>query len=67
MRKALKNLKGYTGRVMRDLCRHRDDIATRPLRDRISAKLALVAQVRHHQPKASNTIYALHAPEVGCL
>ena len=39
MRKALKKLKGYTGRVMRDLRRHLDDTPEGPLRDRITAKL----------------------------
>ena len=67
MRKALKKLKGYTGRVMRDLRRHLDDIATGPLRDQIIAKLALVSQVLHQQPKGSNKIYALHEPEVDCI
>ena len=44
MRKALKKLKGYTGRVMRDLRRHLDDIPEGGLRDRIIAKLALVCK-----------------------
>ena len=38
MRKALKKQKGYTGRVMRDLRRHLDDIPEGSLRDRIIAK-----------------------------
>lgn len=67
MRKALKKLKGYTGRVMRDLRRHLDDIATGPLRDQIIAKLALVSQLLHQQPKGSDKIYALHEPEVDCI
>ena len=36
MRKALKKLKGYTGRVMRDLRRHLQDIPRGLLRDRIT-------------------------------
>jgi len=67
MRKALKKLKGYTGRVMRDLRRHLDDIATGPLRDQIIAKLALVSQLLHQQPKGSDKIYSLHEPEVDCI
>ncbi len=66
MRKALKKLKGYTGRVMRDLRRHLDDIATGPLRDQIIAKLAQVSQLLHQQPKGSDKIYA-HEPEVDCI
>ena len=40
MRKALKRLKGYTGRVMRDLRRHLNDISEGDLRHRVIAKLA---------------------------
>lgn len=43
IRKAFKKLKGYTGRVMRDLRRHLQDIDEGSLRDRIIAKLALVS------------------------
>ena len=67
MRKALKKLKSYTGRVMRDLRRHLDDMTTGPLRDQIIAKLALVSQLLHQQPKGSDKIYALHEPEVDCI
>jgi IS5 family transposase len=67
MRKALKKLKGYTGRVMRDLRRHLDDIPKGGLRDRIIAKLVLVSQLLHQQPKGSDKIYALHEPEVDCI
>jgi IS5 family transposase len=67
MRKALKRLKGYTGRVMRDLRRHLEDIPEGDLRDRIIAKLALVSQLLHQQPKGADKIYALHEPEVDCI
>lgn len=67
MRKALKKLKGYTGRVMRDLRRHLQDIPEGTLRDRIIAKLALVSHLLHQQPKGSGKIYALHEPEVDCI
>lgn len=67
MRKALKKLKGYTRRVMRDLRRHLQDIPVGSLRDRIIAKLALVSQLLHQQPKGANKIYALHEPEVDCI
>ena len=52
-RKALKKLKGYTGRVMRDLRRHLQDIPEGSLRDQIIAKLALVSQLLHQQPKGT--------------
>jgi len=67
MHKALKKQKGYTGRVMRDLRCHLDDIPVSGLRDRILAKLALVSQVLHQQPKCSDKIYALHEPDVDCI
>jgi len=67
MRKALKRLKGYTGRVMRDLRRHLDDIPKGNLRDRIAARLALVARLLHQQPEGADRIYALHAPDVDCI
>jgi IS5 family transposase len=67
MRKALKRLKGYTGRVMRDLRRHLQDIPEGGLRDRIIAKLGLVSQLLHQQPKGADKIFALHEPEVDCI
>ena len=67
MRKALKKLKGYTGRIMRDLRRHVQDIPEGALRDRIVGKLALVSQLLHQAPKGATKIYALHEPEVDCI
>jgi transposase, IS5 family len=67
MRKALKKLKGYTGRVMRDLRRQLDDIPKGRLRDRITAKLALVSHLLHQAPKGAEKIYALHEPQVDCI
>lgn len=42
MRKALRTLKGYTGRVRRDLRRYLQDIPEGPLRDRVLEALWLV-------------------------
>jgi transposase, IS5 family len=67
MRKALKKLKGYTGRVMRDLRRHLQDIPASNLRDRIITKLALVSQLLHQAPKGADKIYALHETQVDCI
>jgi IS5 family transposase len=64
MRKALKRLKGYTGRVMR---RHLQDTPEGGLRGRIIAKFTLVSHLLHQQPKGGDKIYALHEPEVGCI
>lgn len=67
MRKALRNLEGYAGRVIRDLRRHLQKLATGPLRDQIIAKLALVSLPLHQQTKGSGKIHALHEPEVDCI
>ena len=67
MRNALKTLKGYAGRVMRDLRRHLDDLPVGALRDRVAAKLALVSHLLHQQPKGADKIYALHETEVDCI
>ena len=67
MRKALKTLKGYAGRVMRDLRRHLDDLPVGALRDRVAAKLALISHLLHQQPKGADKIYALHETEVDCI
>jgi IS5 family transposase len=67
MHKALKKLKGYTGRVMRDLRRHLDDLPAGALRERVLDKLALVSHLLHQAPKGGDKIYALHEPEVDCI
>jgi transposase, IS5 family len=67
MRKALKKLKGYTGRVMRDLRRHLHDIPEGSLRDRIIRRLALVSQLLHQPPTQADKIYALHERQVDCI
>ncbi|PYF06943.1 hypothetical protein C8J30_12226 [Rhodobacter viridis] len=55
MRKALRTLKGYTGRVLRDL------------RERILDRLVLVSRLLSQEPKGRDKIYALHEPEVDCI
>lgn len=67
MRKALKKLKGYTGRVMRDLRRHLQDIPSGLLRDQITGKLALVSHLLHQPVRGSGKIYAMHEPDVDCI
>jgi IS5 family transposase len=67
MRKALRTLKGYTGRVMRDIRRQLDEIPEGPLRERVLDKLVLVARLLHQRPKDPGKIYALHEPEVDCI
>jgi len=67
MRKALRTLKGYTGRVLRDLRRQLDEIPEGPLRERVLDKLLLVSRLLHQTPRSTGKIYALHEPEVDCI
>lgn len=67
MQKALRKLKGYTGRVLRDIRRQLDEIPEEPLRERVLDKLVLVSRLLHQPPTDRGRIYALHEPEVDCI
>ncbi len=67
MRKALRQLKGYVGRVRRDLRRHLQEIPQGPLRDRTLDALWLVDRLLEQGPKSKDKIYSLHEPEVDCI
>lgn len=67
MRKALKKLKGYTGRLLRDIRRHLQDIPEGAFRERVLDKLSLVGHLLQQTPKSHGKIYALHEPEVDCI
>jgi len=67
MRKGLRRLKGYTGRVMRDIQRRVDTITDTGLRKRIAAEIALVDRLLRQKPKDRRKLYALHEPEVDCI
>ena len=67
MRKALRTLKGYTGRVLRDLRRQLGEIPEGPLRERVLDKLVLISRLLHQTPKDPGKIYSLHEPEVDCI
>ena len=67
MRKALKKLKGYTGRVLRDLRRQLQDIPEGTFRERVLDKLWLIGRLLQQTPKSHGKIYALHEPEVDCI
>jgi IS5 family transposase len=67
--KALKKLKTYLGRVMRDIGRK---IAGKPeLETAFAQELSLAHRVRfqkrHPEPGDGPKVYALHAPEVECI
>jgi IS5 family transposase len=67
MRKALRTLKGHTGRVLRDIRRQVDSIAEGKLRTQVRDRLELVARLLRQTPKSTGKIYALHEPEVDCI
>ncbi|ESQ13615.1 MAG: hypothetical protein N838_33440 [Thiohalocapsa sp. PB-PSB1] len=76
MRKGLRRLKGYTGRVrralepvalrasLRDIQRQLDVVADAALRERIEGEIALVDRLLRQKPKDRRKLYALHEPEV---
>ena len=67
MRKALRTLKGYTGRVLRDIGRKIGAIPEGPPRTRIEERMALVTRLLRQTAKGPRKIYALHEPEVDCI
>jgi transposase, IS5 family len=67
MRKALRTLRGYTGRVLRDIRRQVDAVAEGPVRAKMLDRLDLVARLLRQTPKSRNKIYALHEPDVDCI
>ena len=67
MRRALRRLKGYTGRVLRDVGRKLGAIPDGLLRDRISDRMALVTRLLRQTPKTPRKLYALHEPQVDCI
>jgi transposase, IS5 family len=67
MRKALRRLKGYTGRVMRDIQRQLGRVTDDSLRKRLEAEIVLVDRLLRQKPKDKGKLYALHEPEVDCI
>jgi transposase, IS5 family len=67
MRKALRTLKGYTGRVLRDIRRQVDAVAEGPLRTKVLDRLHLVSRLLQQTPKSTGKLYALHEPDVDCI
>lgn len=67
MGKALKQLRGYTGRVLRDIRRQLDGVPEGSFRERVLDTLVLVGRLLHQTPKSRGKIYALHEPEVDCI
>jgi len=67
MRKGLRRLKGYTGRVMRDIQRQLAAVTDTAMRERIEGEIALVDRLLRQKPKDRRKLYALHEPEVDCI
>ena len=67
MRKGLRRLKGYTGRVLRDIQRQLGAVTDAELRQRIEAEIALADRLLRQKPKDKRKLYALHEPEVDCI
>ncbi len=64
MRKALRTLKGYTGRVLHDIGRKLGAIPEGGLRRQMEQRIALVTRLLRQTPKSAGKLYALHEPEV---
>jgi IS5 family transposase len=67
MRKALRRLKGYTGRVLRDIERQLDKVPEGALKARIVEMVALVNRLLAQKPKDKKKLYSLHEPAVDCI
>lgn len=67
MRKALRRLKGYTGRVLRDIERQLDKVPEGALRTRILEMVALTNRLLAQTVKDRNKLYSLHEPAVDCI
>lgn len=67
MRKSLRTLKGYTGRVLRDIRRQLESIPAGEYRERVLDMLVLVSRLLQQTPKSPGKIYALHEPDVDCI
>ena len=67
MRKALRRLKGYTGRVLRDIERQLDKVPEGRLKARLEEMIALVNRLLAQKPKDKKKLYSLHEPAVDCI
>ncbi|WP_457812092.1 IS5 family transposase [Sinorhizobium meliloti] len=65
MRRELKKLRTYLGRVFRDICRK--IAGNTELENRFASLLGLVERLLAQKPKDKMKLYSLHAPEVVCI
>ena len=67
MRKALRRLKGYTGRVLRDIERQLNRVPEGALESRLVEVIGLVNRLLAQKPKDKKKLYSLHEPAVDCI
>jgi len=65
MRREIKKLKSYLGRVTRDV--ERRIINSQELQDSFSNLLSMSNRLLSQERKSSNKLYSLHAPEAYCI
>jgi len=64
-KREIKKVKGFLGRVYRDILRKVDD--RQELKAFFLPELALASQLLSQEKKDKNKLYSLHAPEVECI
>ena len=62
MRRSLRKLRTYAGRLIRDIRRKAGNID-----EELPVVLARAERIRCQQPKDSQKLYSLHEPEVQCI
>ena len=67
MCKPLRSLKGYTGRVLRDIELQLDKVPEGRLKARLEEMIALVNRLLAQKPKDRKKLYTLHEPAVDCI
>lgn len=67
MRKGLRRLTDYTGRVMRDIQRQMDAVTDSALRELIAEEIALVDRLLRQKPTDKRKLYTLQQNEVDCI
>ena len=67
MRKALRRLKGYTGRVLRDIERQLGKVPEGAVKARLVEMIALATRLLAQKPKDKGKLYSLHEPAVDCI
>lgn len=67
MNKALRTLKGYAGRVKRDVERQLEGLSDADIKARIADEIALVGRLLAQKQGDKGKLYSLHEPGVDCI